>query len=85
MRTIEILSAALAEMVAANLDAERQSKADKESASYWFKKNEESEAKCKELEQLLAETQGQLDEKNAKIKLLEAYIDKHRKGGQRHV
>lgn len=85
MRTIEIISKALAEMVAANIEAERQSKANKESADYWFKRNEESEAKCKELAQLLAETQGQLDEKNAKIKLLEAYIDKHRKGGQRHV
>ena len=85
MRTIEIISKALAEMVAANIEAERQSKANKESADYWFKRNEESESKCKELAQLLAETQGQLDEKNAKIKLLEAYIDKHRKGGQRHV
>lgn len=82
MRTIEIISKALAEMVASNIEAERQSEAERKNALYWCKKEAETEAKCKELEQLLAETQSQLEEKNAKIKLLEAYIDKHRKGGR---
>lgn len=85
MSTIEILSKALAEMTVANIETERQSEAERKNALYWCKKEAETEVKCKELEQLLAETQSQLEEKNAKIKLLEAYIDKHRKGGQRHV